>query len=50
MWFYCGFNESENYIPRDNKNFFIGMQIDENDNPLEPSAIVALKFLSEMNL
>jgi hypothetical protein len=50
MWFYCGFNESENYIPRDDQNFFIGMQIDENDNPLDPSAIVALKFLSEMNL
>lgn len=31
--FYCGFDNNE-YIPRDNKNFFIGMQIDENENPI----------------
>jgi len=49
-WFYCGYNESQNYIPRENKNFFIGMQVDENENPLEPGAVVALNFLSEMNL
>jgi len=26
------------------------MQVDENENPLEPGAVVALNFLSEMNL
>jgi len=31
--FYCGYDNSE-YIPRDNKNFFIGMQIDENEAPI----------------
>jgi hypothetical protein len=48
--YYCGYDKSENYIPRDNPNFFIGMQIDENDKPLKPSAEVALSFLKELNL
>ena len=48
--FYCGYDSPENYIPRDNKEFFIGMQIDENDNPLEPSAIQALNHLNALNL
>jgi hypothetical protein len=48
--FYCGFDDNENYIPRDNKNFFIGMQIDENEQPLNPSATVALEFLESINL
>lgn len=48
--FYCGFDESENYIPRNDKNFFIGMQVDENDNPLVPSATMALNYLNDINL
>lgn len=47
--FYCGFDKEETYIPRDDKNFFIGMQIDENDEPLKPSAEIALSFLKELN-
>lgn len=47
---YFGFDEKENYIPRDDENFFIGMQIDEFENPLEPNAILSLKFLKELNL
>jgi hypothetical protein len=47
--FYCGLDKIETYIPRDDKNFFIGMQIDENDKPLSPQAEVALSFLSELN-
>jgi hypothetical protein len=45
--FYCGYDNS-NYIVRDDKNFFIGMQIDENDLPLETSATIALKYLNEL--
>lgn len=48
--FYCGYDIQENYIPRDDKNFFIGMQIDEHDNPLEPGAIQALNYLKDINL
>jgi hypothetical protein len=46
--FYCGYDKEDNYIKRNNKNFFIGMQIDENDNPIEPSAIMALNYLKEL--
>jgi hypothetical protein len=48
--FYCGFDEQENYIPRKDKSFFIGMQLDENDNPTEPSGVTCLNFLNEINL
>ena len=48
--FYCGYDDHLNYIPRDDKNFFIGMQIDENDKPLVPSAIQALNYLKDLNL
>ncbi len=48
--FYCGYDSEENYIHRDNKDFFIGMQIDENDKPLVPSAIQALNYLKDLNL
>jgi hypothetical protein len=48
--FYCGYDDQENYSPRDDKNFFIGMQIDENDKPLEPSALQALNYLKDINL
>jgi hypothetical protein len=48
--FYCGYNDRTNYIPRDNKNFFIGMQMDENDNPTDPSGIKSLQYITEINL
>jgi hypothetical protein len=48
--FYCGYNDRTNYIPRDNKDFFIGMQIDENDKPLIPGATQALNYLKDLNL
>lgn len=48
--YYCGYDDKTNYIPRDNKGFFIGMQVDENDLPTVPSATVSLKFLSELGL
>lgn len=48
--YYCGFDKPESYIPRINKNFFIGMQLDENDNPTEPSGVTCLNFLNEINL
>jgi len=41
--FYCGFNDNLNYIKRDDKNFFIGMQLDENDEPISPVAVTYLK-------
>jgi hypothetical protein len=44
--FYCGYDDQTNYIPRDDINFFIGMQIDENNNPMIPSAIQALDYLN----
>ena len=47
---YCGFDKPETYIPRINKEFFIGMQMDENDNPTTPSGETCLKFLKELNL
>ena len=48
--FYCGYNDRTNYIPRDNKNFFIGMQMDENDNPTDPSGVKSLQYITEINL
>lgn len=48
--YYCGYDDKTNYISRDNKNFFIGMQVDENDLPIVPNATLSLKFLSELGL
>lgn len=48
--FYCGYDDRTNYIPRDDKNFFIGMQMDENDNPTDPSGIKCLQYITEINL
>lgn len=48
--FYCGYNDRTNYIPRDDKNFFIGMQMDETDNPTDPSGIKCLQYITEINL
>jgi hypothetical protein len=38
---------SNSYIPRDNKSFFIGIQLDENDNPICPAS---LQYLLDLNL
>lgn len=47
---YCGFDKIESYIPRDNEDFFIGIQLDEYDNPTKPSGEACLKYLKELNL
>jgi hypothetical protein len=47
---YFGYDKLETYIPRDDENFFIGMQLDEFDNPTNPSGVKCLEFLSELNL
>ena len=47
---YFGFDKPETYIPRNNKEFFIGMQLDENDEPTKPSGVQCLEFLKELNL
>jgi hypothetical protein len=47
---YFGFDKPETYISRDDKNFFIGIQLDENDKPIIPSATVALEFLESLRL
>ena len=47
---YFGFDKPETYIPRDNKEFFIGIQLDENDNPTVPSGEKCLEYLKELNL
>lgn len=48
--YYCGYDNQENYIPRNDENFFIGMQIDEHGKPLEPGALQALNYLKGINL
>jgi hypothetical protein len=47
---YFGYDKTETYIPRDDEDFFIGMQLDEFDNPTKPSGVKCLEFLSELNL
>jgi hypothetical protein len=47
---YFGFDKLETYIPRDDKDFFIGMQLDEFDKPTVPSGVKCLEFISELNL
>jgi hypothetical protein len=48
--FYCGYDKPETYIRRDNKNFFIGIQLDEYDNPTKPSGEQCLQYLNDLNL
>lgn len=48
--YYCGFDDNTNYIKRDDKEFFIGIQLDENDSPIVPSATMALDFLKSLHL
>ncbi len=45
---YFGFDRHETYIRRDDKDFFIGMQINEHELPLEPSATLALDYLNQL--
>lgn len=47
---YFGYDDPQSYIPRDDKNFFIGIQLDENDNPTVPSGELCLNYLNELNL
>jgi hypothetical protein len=47
---YFGFDYQETYINRDDENFFIGIQLDENDKPIVPSATLALEFLKSLKL
>lgn len=47
---YCGFDKPETYIPRTNKEFFIGIQLDENDKPTVPSGEICLNYLKELKL
>ena len=47
---YSGYDRPETYIPRTDKSFFIGMQLDENDLPTVPSGERCLSFLNELNL
>ena len=47
--FYCGYDIRDNYISRDDKNFFIGMQMDENDEPTKPSGVQCLTYINELN-
>jgi hypothetical protein len=48
--YYCGYDVEGNYIPRDDKNFFIGLQLDENDKPIEPNGSHSVRYLNEVNL
>jgi len=48
--FYCGYDSEFNYLTRDDKNFFIGMQMNENDEPTVPSGVQCLNYLNEINL
>jgi len=47
---YFGFDKKDTYIPRDDENFFIGIQLDENDKPTIPSGVACLNYLKEINL
>lgn len=47
---YCGFDKNETYIPRTDKEFFIGLQLDEHDKPTIPSGELCLNYLKELNL
>lgn len=46
---YCGFDKENTYIKRDDENFFIGIQLDENDQPLHNS-VLGLECLKNYGL
>jgi hypothetical protein len=48
--YYCGYDDKFNYIPRNDENFFIGIQLDEYDKPTKPSGELCLKYLKDINL
>lgn len=47
---YFSYEYKKNYIKRDDKNFFIGIQLDENDEVISPNSTLALKYLEDINL
>lgn len=47
---YFSFDKKEDYIPRDDKNFFIGIQLDENENVVSPNSTLALDYLKHLNI
>lgn len=47
---YFSYDNIQNYIKRDDENFFIGIQLDENDNVISPNSTLALKYLKDLNL
>jgi hypothetical protein len=47
---YFGYDKLDTYIPRNDKNFFIGIQLDENDLPTKPSGEKCLEYLNDLNL
>jgi len=47
---YCGYDRSETYIRRENPDFFIGIQLDENDKPTELGGVLGINHLKSMNL
>ena len=46
---YCGFDDLSSHIKRDDRNFFIGMQLDEDDKPTKPSGEKCIDFLNEID-
>ena len=48
--YYCGYDNQENYIPRDDKDFYIGMQLDEHDLASCHNAIHSIQYLKDINL
>lgn len=46
---YCGYDKEETYIQRNDKSTFIGIQLDDNNQPTE-HALKSLTALNELNL
>lgn len=47
---YFGYDKKQTYIPRDDLEFFIGIQLDEFDKPTKPSGEQCLNYLKELKL
>ena len=47
---YFGYDKPESYIVRDDSTFFIGIQLDENDKPTEPSGRLSVQYINEIGL
>lgn len=48
--FYCGYDDKTNFIPRDDQDFFIGLQLDQNNQPIEPNGTHSIRYLKELGL